>query len=114
MELKIEKTWTPIIWLTEADKEFRNYKKTDKGEKLAEAGEKLYNSLVSLLEERTGKKLNNYHKIKEAATKDPFAKKIFDDAYWLHIFFHRRFTEDITTEEEKFANVMNKMEKEIA
>lgn len=111
--MPVIKIWKPETWLKASGKEYAKYKRTKDLEHFAQAGEKLYNSMTLLLDERTGKRLRNYRQIKEAATKDPFVKKIFDDAYWLHVFFYRGFTEDIKTEEDKFKRVY-KLMKEVA
>lgn len=109
----VKKSWKPETWYNASMKEYAKYKKTKDLETFAQAGEKLYNSITLLLDERTGKKLRNYKQIKAAAMQDPFIKKIFEDAYWLHVFFYRGFTEDISQEEEKFKNVRDKLKKVI-
>jgi hypothetical protein len=111
--MEVKKNWKSRTWYKMAVNEFGKYKKTKNPEKLAEAGEKLYNALTLLLDERTGKKLKNFRLIKKEAMIDPLLKNIFEDAYWLHVFFYRGFTEDITTEEEKFRNVSKKLKEVI-
>lgn len=100
-----KKVWSSRFWLRESKKEFDNYKKTKNPEKLAQAGEKLWNSLGHYLDEKTGKRLTSFSDIRKEALRDKEIRKFFDDAYWLHIFFYRGYTEDINIEEKKFRRV---------
>ena len=103
--MPIIKTWNSKLWIKESKKEFGKYKESNDATSLAQAGEKLYNALTLHLDEKTGKKLIKYSDIKKEAMKDNKIRKIFDDAYWLHVFFYRGFTEDIKNEEDKYKRV---------
>jgi hypothetical protein len=108
-----KKIWTADKWYKESMEEFRIYKKTGKTIKLAQAGEKMWNSFTLYLDKKYNKELTSYREIKKAVDKDPEMKKIFDDAYWLHIFFYRGYTDYPPIEEEKFMNVSKKLRKVI-
>jgi hypothetical protein len=112
-EKTIKKSWKSLTWLKDSKKEFDRYKKKKNPEELAQAGEKLYNSMTLYLDEKLGIRLKNYKQIKEAAASDKDIKKIFDDAYWLHVFFYRGYTDDISNEEDKFKRVYKFLEKVI-
>jgi hypothetical protein len=103
------KKWSAGKWFKESVSEYNKYKKTGKGIKLAQAGEKMWNTFTLYLDKKNGKELTKYKDIKDVSMKDPFAKKIFDDAYWLHIFFYRGYSDDLRIEEEKFRNVRDKL-----
>ncbi|RLG45319.1 MAG: hypothetical protein DRN81_02010 [Thermoproteota archaeon] len=108
-----KKVWTSKGWFNESKKEFNEYKKSKNPRKLAQAGEKLWNSLSLYIDEKTGKRMINFSEIRKEAHKDPEIRKFFDDAYWLHIFFYRGFTEDIGIEEGKFKRVSTWLGKKI-
>lgn len=103
--MPVIKTWNSKLWIKEARKEFGKYKESNDATCLAQAGEKLYNALTLHLDEKTKKRLIKYSDIKKEAMKDKETKKIFEDAYWLHVFFYRGFTEDIKNEESKYKRV---------
>jgi hypothetical protein len=108
-----KKKWSAGKWLKESISEFNKYKKTGKGIKLAQAGEKLWNSYTLYLDKKHGKELTSYKDIRDISIKDPFTKKIFDDVYWLHIFFYRGYTDDLRIEEGKFKSARDNLKKVI-
>jgi hypothetical protein len=106
-----KKRWSAKKWLNESISEYNTYKKTGKGIKLAQAGEKLWNVFTLYLDKKYGKEFTKYKDIKDISEKDPEAKKIFDDAYWLHIFFYRGYTDDPRIEEGKFIKARDRLKK---
>ena len=108
MEALKRRKWESKKWLDEATTEFREYENTKKGIKLAHAGEKLWNAFILYLD-GSRKERTSYKDIKDVSMKDPFAKNIFNDAYWLHIFYYRGYSDDLRIEEEKFRNVRDKL-----
>lgn len=107
------KDWKAKQWFQASKKEYDKYKKNKKPLMLAQAGEKLWNSFGLYLDEKSGKNLIRFKDVVKEAMKDKTAKKIFDDAYWMHIFFYRGYTEDIEIEEGKYKKAFNRMKKVI-
>jgi len=70
--------------------EYRKYKKTNDSDYLAQAGEKLWNALLHLIEKKVGKKLRSFSDVKKAVsdiyqqTGDNTFLMLFNDAYSLH------------------------------
>jgi hypothetical protein len=97
-------------------KEFEEYTKTNDINHLAQAGEKLWNAFSMLVEKIIGKKISRFKELKEAVFdiyKERLDKTIlitFENAYDLHRFFYKGWTEDITIEEEQYKLVYDLIE----
>jgi hypothetical protein len=99
-----------------SSKEFEEYTKTNDINHLAQAGEKLWNVFSMLVEKIIGKKISRFKELKEAVFSiyrerlDRIVLTAFENAYDLHKFFYRGWTEDITIEEEQYKFVYDLIE----
>lgn len=96
-----------------ANKEYNVWKKSKDINRLAEAGEKLWNAFNMLVQDKWGKPIHNYGTLKKAVS-DLYAKgksntilTTFDNAYKLHVFFYRGWTEDDAEIDELFIETQN-------
>lgn len=100
-------------FLRKAEQEFRRYKKTNDDQYLAQAGEKLWNVFNIFVQEKVGYKITNYGAMKKAVTelygkaKSNTLLITFDNAYQLHIFFYRGWTDDINDVEQLYIETKN-------
>ena len=105
---RMKKVWSANLWLQESEKEFLNYKRTGKNTSLAQSGEKIWNAFGLYMDERTGKRIDSFGKLKEAVLQSGDTELIerFWDAYHLHEFFYG-WTEDYKIQEEQYERVYN-------
>ena len=89
-------------FLRASEKEYEKYRATKQEENIAQAGEKLWNSFNMLIEHISGKKIRSFKQVQKESqnldTKhsDRIFTDAFENAYKLHIFFYRGWTEDIS------------------
>lgn len=100
-------------FLKKAEHEFKRYKRTGDDQYLAQAGEKLWNVFNLFVQEKSGRKITNYGALKKAITelyskgKSNTLLITFKNAYDLHIFFYRGWTEDIKDVEQLYIETKN-------
>ena len=88
-------------FLVKSQAEFRRYKQTGDSDYLAQAGEKLWNVMSLFVQERAGKKITSFGGMRDAVAKLYAAGATdtllttFRNAYDLHKFFYRGWTDDI-------------------
>ena len=96
--------------------EYEEFKKTGDSVHFAQAGEKLWNALNMIVEKIVKKKITKFRELKDAIFTiykeygDRTILLIFENAYDLHKFFYRGWTEDITIEEEQYKLVYDMIE----
>jgi hypothetical protein len=97
-------------------KEFEEYVKTNDINRLAQAGEKLWNAFSMLVEMIVGRKISRFKELKDAVF-DIYKERLdrtvliaFENAYSLHRFFYKGWTEDIGIEEEQYKLVYDLIE----
>jgi len=109
MKRKKLKMWNPTALLMKSKADYDGYKKTGDSQKIAEAGEKIWNAFILYVSGLAGRRLVSFHAIENRINKigDGQLLDVFGDAYHMHAFFHAGWTEDITMEEEKWNDVYN-------
>jgi len=100
-------------FLSKSQAEYRGYKRTGDSDTLAQAGEKLWNVMSLLVQEKAGRKITSYGELQKAVS-DLYGAGAtstllitFKNAYDLHKFFYRGWTENIKEIEELYAETYN-------
>lgn len=96
-----------------ANKEYSAWKKSKDINRLAEAGEKLWNVFNMLIQDKWGKPIHNYGTLRKAVS-DLYNKGMsktlfttFENAYQLHKFFYQGWTDDNAEIDELFIETRN-------
>jgi hypothetical protein len=108
------KVWKSAEWADRAKAEFDEYKKTGDMLKLAQSGEKIWNAFSLRMDERFGRKFFGFLKLQDAiiASGDDELLRVAKDAYWMHVFFYRGYTDDVRMEEGNWLNVYKWLKRE--
>jgi hypothetical protein len=100
-------------FLMKSRAEYRRYKKTGDEDYLAQAGEKLWNVMSLLVQERAGKKITSYGDMQKEVARlystgaTSTLLITFKNAYDLHKFFYRGWTDDIREIEGLYEETLN-------
>jgi hypothetical protein len=98
-----------------SEAEFKRYESTGDDQYLAQAGEKLWNVFNLYVQKKIGRKVTNYGAMKKAVAElysqggSNLLLTTFKNAYDLHIFFYRGWTEDINEIVELYHETRNGM-----
>jgi hypothetical protein len=99
-------------FVAKSQEHFARYKRTGDTEEFGQAGEKLWNAFNLLVQQRLGRKVEDFGELRKGVAelrKDSGNRiyvDVFEDAYDLHKFFYRGWTEDMGYEEEKYKRVL--------
>lgn len=111
---KVKERITAFIKMSQA--EYQKFKGTGDDNHLAQAGEKLWNAFGMIVEKIVKKKVKKFRELKNAVFEiysqymDSSVLLTFENAYDLHKFFYRGWTEDISIEEEQYKLVADLIE----
>lgn len=98
-------------WLKSSEIEFKKYVSTKDEERLAQAGEKIWNAFNHLIQHIVRKRLKSFSSIRNASRdleiqkNDSVFTETFDGAYDLHRFFYGNLVEDVSEFKNKYIQV---------
>jgi hypothetical protein len=109
-----------VVWLNRikefwvaSGREFKRFESTNSDEALAQAGEKLWNVFNMWVQDEVGYPVRNYGVLKKAVSelyakgKSDILLTTFKNAYDLHKYFYRGWTDDVSEVVELYNETTN-------